>query len=67
MATFVLSASSLVSCDEDENNNDEIFESKTLLVELPIQMGTGYGWVWTNKAVAAADSVSMVPNKKKTM
>ena len=54
MAAAVLSISSFVSCDDD----DEKFESKTFTVELPAQLGTGYEWVWTNSASAAADSVS---------
>lgn len=40
MAAAVLSVSSFVSCDDD----DEKFESKTFTVELPAQLGTGYEW-----------------------
>lgn len=58
MAAAVLSVSSFVSCDDD----DEKFESKTFTVELPAQLGTGYEWVWTNSASAAADSVSKSVN-----
>jgi predicted secreted protein len=58
MAAAVLSISSFVSCDDE----DEKFESKTFTVELPAQLGTGYEWVWTNSASAAADSVSKSVN-----
>jgi len=58
MAAAVLSVSSFISCDDD----DEKFESKTFTVELPAQLGTGYEWVWTNSASAAADSVSKSVN-----
>ena len=54
MAAAVLSVSSFVSCDDD----DEKFESKTFTVELTVKAGTGYSWQWTNATTAAADSVS---------
>lgn len=38
MAAAVLSVSSFVSCDDEE----EKFESKTFTVELPVRAGTGY-------------------------
>ena len=57
MAASVLSVSSFISCDDEEK-----FESETFTVELPAQLGTGYEWVWTNSASAAADSVSKSVN-----
>lgn len=60
MMAAVVSASSFVSCDEEEENNS--FKSETFTVELPAQLGTGYEWVWTNSASAAADSVSKSVN-----
>ncbi len=61
MAAAVLSISSFVSCDEEEESKN-VFESKTFTVELPAQLGTGYEWVWTNSSSAAADSVSKSVN-----
>ncbi len=61
MAAAVLSISSFVSCDDEEENKN-VFESKTFSVELPAQLGTGYEWVWTNSSSAAADSVSKSVN-----
>lgn len=55
LAASVLSMASFASCDDDEN-----FESKKFTVTLPVKMGTGYAWQWTNSAAAAADSVSKV-------
>lgn len=57
MAAAVLSISSFVSCDEEEESKN-VFESKTFSVELPVRAGTGYSWQWTNATTAAADSVS---------
>lgn len=56
MAAAVLSVSSFVSCDEEEENNG--FKSETFSVELQVKAGTGYSWQWTNATTAAADSVS---------
>ena len=41
MAAAVLSVSSFVSCDDEEENKN-LFESKTFTVELPVRAGTGY-------------------------
>lgn len=57
MAAAVLSISSFVSCDEEEESKN-VFESKTFTVELPVTAGTGYSWQWTNATAAAADTVS---------
>lgn len=57
MAAAVLSVSSFVSCDDEEENKN-VFESKTFTVELPVTAGTGYNWQWTNATTAAADTVS---------
>lgn len=57
MAAAVLSISSFVSCDDEEENKN-VFESKTFTVELTVKAGTGYSWQWTNATTAAADSVS---------
>ena len=57
MMAAVVSASSFVSCDEEEENKN-VFESKTFTVELPVTAGTGYNWQWTNATTAAADTVS---------
>ena len=55
MAAAVLSVSSFVSCDEEEKDeNPKVFERKTFSIELPIVMGTSYGWEWTNSNEAAA-------------
>ncbi|MBO4735940.1 MAG: protease inhibitor I42 family protein [Paludibacteraceae bacterium] len=63
VAASVLSVSSFVSCDEEEENNS--FKSETFTVELPrdshiIGFGPSYSyrWVWTNRTEAAVDSIS---------
>lgn len=53
MAAAVLSVFTFVSCEEEEENKN-VFESKTFTVELPVVMGTSYGWEWTNSNEAAA-------------
>ena len=61
-AASILFGLSFVSCDDDDKNND--FESKIFTVELPTDgsmIGYGpsysYSWRWTNRSVAAADSI----------
>lgn len=70
MAASVLSVSSFVSCDEEDENNS--FKSETFTVELieriyPANSYTGYTsiyeWEWTNREEAAADSIDLVPNR----
>lgn len=70
VAASVLSVSSFVSCDEEEENNS--FKSETFTVELiekifPVNSYTGYTsiyeWEWTNREEAAADSIGLVPNR----
>lgn len=70
MAASVLSVSSFVSCDEEEENNS--FKSETFTVELiekiyPANSYTGYTsiyeWEWTNREEAAADTIDLVPNR----
>ena len=67
VAASVLSVSSFVSCDEEEENNS--FKSETFTVELTIgpnrsSVVTGYTsiyeWEWTNIAEAAADSIDLI-------
>ncbi len=60
IVTFVaLSVIGLFSCekDDDESNEKEYVE-KTFEVTLESTSGSGFEWVWMNKAEAAADSVS---------
>lgn len=61
MIAAVVTASSFVSCDDE----DEKFDSETITVELPrdshiIGFGASYSyrWVWTNRTEAAVDSIS---------
>lgn len=70
VAASVLSVSSFVSCDEEEENNS--FKSETFTVELieriyKPDLYTGYTsiyeWEWTNREEAAADSIDLVPNR----
>lgn len=70
VAASVLSVSSFVSCDEEEENNS--FKSETFTVELieriyKPDLYTGYTsifeWEWTNKEEAAADSIDLIPNR----
>ncbi len=69
MMAAVVSVSSFVSCDEEDENNS--FKSETFTVELIERiynpnLYTGYTsifeWEWTNSSEAAADSIDMVPN-----
>lgn len=70
VAASVLSVSSFVSCDEEEENNS--FKSETFTVDL-IEKIQRYGfisgytsiyeWEWTNSAEAAADSIDLIPNR----
>lgn len=72
MAASVLSVSSFVSCDEDEENNS--FKSETFTVELPLDLsmisygGSSYHfcWEWTNSAEAAAVELIATPSKDTT-
>ena len=65
VAASVLSVSSFVSCDEEEENNS--FKSETFTVELEDSRSHGlitgyssiYEWEWTNSAEAAADSIGV--------
>ncbi len=52
-------ASSFVSCDKEIGAEVEPdgFAPKHLHFTLPVTLGTGYCWQWTNKSRAAADSV----------
>ena len=69
VAASVLSVSSFVSCDEEEENNS--FKSETFTVELPLDLGMiSYGgssyhfcWEWTNSAEAAAVELIATPSK----
>lgn len=70
MAASVLSVSSFVSCDEEDENNS--FKSETFTVELieriyKPDLYTGYTsifeWEWTNREEAAADSIDLIPNR----
>lgn len=62
MMAAVVSASSFVSCDDD----DEKFESKTFTVELPAPAPPikyddathSIGWEWINQSEAAVDAIS---------
>ena len=64
MAASVLSVSSFVSCDEDEENNS--FKSETFSVELPAPVphlmiddcNHSIGWEWINQSEAAAEAKS---------
>lgn len=66
VAASVLSVSSFVSCDEEEENNS--FKSETFTVELEDSRSHGlitgyssiYEWEWTNSAEAAADSIGLI-------
>ena len=69
VASSVLSVSSFVSCDEEEENNS--FKSETFTVELPLDLrmtsigGPNYYfcWEWTNSAEAAAVELIATPSK----
>lgn len=69
VAASVLSVSSFVSCDEEEENNS--FKSETFTVELPLDLrmisygGASYHfcWEWTNSAEAAAVELIATPSK----
>ena len=69
VAASVLSVSSFVSCDEEEENNS--FKSETFTVELPLDLtmtsigGPNYYfcWEWTNSAEAAAVELIATPSK----
>ena len=70
MAASVLSVSSFVSCDEEDENNS--FKSETFTVELieriyKPDLYTGYTsiyeWEWTNREEAAADTIDLMPNR----
>ena len=64
VAASVLSVSSFVSCDEEEENNS--FKSETFSVELPAPVPPMMiddathkrGWEWINQSEAAVDAVS---------
>lgn len=56
-ATFMVSMP-LASCDDDDSDKNSDSEEGTFKVRLVQNPSLGNCWYWTNKAEAAADSVS---------